>query len=97
MRHAGILAHSAEGASLCFVTFCQEGFRALGPHEHPDVTVDCIALGRSMSAWEGGDYAAIRLVLADSVTRLARAGAEFFVCPDNTAHIAFEQPGPDRT
>ena len=94
MRHAGLLAHSVEGASLCLVTFCREGFRALGPHEHPDVTLDCIALARSMAAWASGDYAAVRLVLAESVIRLARAGAEFVVCPDNTAHIALEQPGP---
>ena len=30
MRHVGILAHSTEGASLCFLAFCQQGFRRLG-------------------------------------------------------------------
>ena len=25
--------------------------------------------------------------------KLAAAGADFFVCPDNTAHIALESPG----
>jgi aspartate/glutamate racemase len=30
-----------------------------------------------------------------SADRLARADADFFVCPDNTAHIALERPGPD--
>jgi aspartate racemase len=95
MTHAGILAHSAEGAALCFRTFCQEGFRRLGPHEHPDVTLDCIALARSMSAWESGDHAMIRNTLALSVRRLAAAGADFFVCPDNTAHMALELPGTD--
>ena len=90
MKHLGILAHSAEGAALCFRTFCQEGFRELGEHQHPDVTLDCIAMARSMPAWDAGDYAAIRATLAESVQRLARAGAEFFVCPDNTAHQALE-------
>jgi aspartate racemase len=93
MKHAGILAHSAEGASLCFLTFCQAGFEALGPHQHPDVTLDCIAMGHSMRAWDSGDYAAVRPILAESVRRLAGAGAEFFVCPDNTAHIAMELDG----
>jgi aspartate/glutamate racemase len=93
MKHLGILAHSAEGAALCFQAFCQEGFRELGPHEHPDVTLDCIALARSMPAWEEGDYNSIRATLAVSVQRLARAGADFFVCPDNTAHLALETPG----
>jgi aspartate racemase len=95
MKHLGILAHSAEGAALCFRAFCQEGFGELGPHDHPDVTLDCIALARSMPAWDHGDYGAIRSTLSLSVQRLARAGADFFVCPDNTAHMALEQPGAE--
>jgi aspartate racemase len=92
-RHLGILAHSAEGAALCFRAFCQEGFVELGPHDHPDVTLDCIALARSMPAWDSGDHRSIRATLALSLERLARAGADFFVCPDNTAHMALERPG----
>jgi aspartate racemase len=30
-----------------------------------------------------------------SVRRLAAAGADFFACPDNTAHMALEQPGEE--
>jgi len=93
MLHLGILAHSTEGAALCFRTFCQEGFAELGPHAHPDVTMDCIALSRSMPYWDSGDYAPIREILGESVDRLARAGADFFVCPDNTAHMAMDLPG----
>lgn len=95
MKHLGILAHSVEGAALCFRVFCQEGFGELGPHDHPDVTLDCIALARSMPAWDQGDYTAIRATLSVSLQRLARAGADFFVCPDNTAHMALEQPGEE--
>jgi aspartate racemase len=95
MMHAGILAHSAEGAALCFRAFCQEGFRELGPHEHPDVSLDCIAMGRSMAHWNAGRHAAIRPILAESVRRLAAAGADFFALPDNTAHLALEATGPD--
>jgi aspartate racemase len=94
VQHLGILAHSAEGAALCFRAFCQEGFGELGPHEHPDVTLDCIALARSMPAWDAGDHISVRATLSVSVQRLANAGADFFVCPDNTAHLALEQPGP---
>jgi aspartate racemase len=94
MYHTGILAHSVEGASLCLRAFCQEGFRELGPHQHPDVSLDAIALAQSMPAWEAGDLATIRDILATSVERLARAGADFFVCPDNTAHLALEARGP---
>jgi aspartate racemase len=95
VKHLGILAHSTEGAALCLRAFCQEGFAELAPNEHPDVSLDCIALARSMPAWESRDYATIRATLALSVRRLAAAGADYFVCPDNTAHIALEQPGSE--
>lgn len=48
-----------------------------------------------MAAWEQSDYAAIRAILAQSAARLAQAGADFFLCPDNTAHLALETPGED--
>ena len=91
----GILAHSAEGAALCFLTFCREGFRELGPHMHPDVMLDCEAMGHVMAGWDAGDYPGIRAFLAQSVERLAKGGCDFFACPDNTAHIALELAGPD--
>lgn len=93
--HAGIVAHSIEGAALCLRAFAHEGFRRIGPHDHPDVTLDAIAAARSMAAWDSGDHQEIRAVLATSVERLAHAGAAFFVCPDNTAHLALEAAGPD--
>ncbi len=95
MRHLGILAHSVEGATLCLRAFCHQGFQDLGPHDHPDVTLDCIAMAKSMPAWSAGDYAAIRAIFSTGAERLARAGADFFVCPDNTAHLALEHPGED--
>ncbi|MGH3240703.1 MAG: aspartate/glutamate racemase family protein [Spirillospora sp.] len=95
MKHLGILAHSVEGAALCLRAFCQEGFRELGPDDHPDVTLDLIAMARSMPAWDAGDHDPIRATLGESVRRLAAAGADFFACPDNTAHLALERPGAD--
>jgi aspartate racemase len=95
VKHCGILAHSTGGAALCFLEFCQEGVRRLGSHVYPDVTLDYIAFGHSMPGWDAGDYDSIRATLSASVDRLARAGAEFFICPDNTAHLALERPGPD--
>lgn len=93
MKHLGILATTPEGAALCFRAFCQNGFSELGAHDHPDVTLDCIALARSLPAWQAGDYSTVRATLSASLRRLAAAGADFFACPDNTAHLALEQPG----
>ena len=89
----GILAHSSEGAALCYLTFCREGFREMRRHMHPDVMLDCTPMGRAMPAWEAGDLAAVRAIMAQSVERLADGGCDFFACPDNTAHIALESEG----
>ena len=93
MKHIGILAHSFEGAGLCFRTACLEGVRRLGPHMHPEITMTCSAMALAMDAWERGDNAHLRALFAIDAAKLAAAGADFFVCPDNTAHIALESPG----
>lgn len=91
----GILAHSSEGAALCFLTFCREGFAEMGQHMHPDVMMDCAAMGHVMPAWAAGDHGAVREFLAEAVERLAAGGSDFFACPDNTAHISLELAGPE--
>lgn len=93
MRHVGILAHSAEGATLCYRTTWLEGVARLGPHNHPPITLTGAAMHHAMDAWERGDLAALRAMFLADAARLAAAGAEFFVLPDNTAHLALEQPG----
>jgi aspartate racemase len=90
----GILAHSSEGAALCFLEFCRSGFRE-AQHMHPDVMLDCEAMGHVMPAWDAGDHATVRAFFERAVQRLADGGCDFFACPDNTAHIALEMPGTD--
>ena len=94
MKRAGILAHGIEGAAACLLAFCREGSTRMGAYDHPDVTLDGTPMARSLPAWEAGDHAAVRALLATRVERLAAAGAEVFACPNNTAHLALEQPGP---
>lgn len=93
MKHIGVLAHSAEGAALCFLAAAHEGERRLGAHFHPEITMDIIAMGETLAAWERLDFQPIVEVLSKTVDRLAAAGAEFFICPDNTAHLALESAG----
>ena len=93
MKHIGILAHSAEGATLCYRTCWMEGIARLGPHNHPQITMTGIAMHHSMDAWERGDLPFLRALFAADAERLAAAGADFFVLPDNTAHIALEARG----
>jgi aspartate racemase len=91
--HIGILAHSVPGAGQCLQDIARHSEAELGAYRHPTVTLDCIEMARSMPAWEAGDHGRVRAILAASVERLARAGCDLFVCPDNTAHLALESPG----
>ncbi len=91
MKTLGIVAHSAEGGALCFLTACREGAEHLGPHMHPDIVVSCVPMGLSMQGWETGDHATVGTFLARGVRHVADAGADFWVCPDNTAHIVLER------
>jgi aspartate racemase len=93
MKHIGILAHSFEGATLCFHTACLEGVKRLGAHNHPEITMTCSPMALVLEAWERGDNEELRGFFRKDAGKLAAAGADFFVCPDNTAHIALESPG----
>ncbi|HEY0299859.1 MAG TPA: amino acid racemase [Rhizomicrobium sp.] len=97
MKRIGILAHSAEGAALCFLEAVHEGERRLGAHFHPDIVLDIEAMGASLGDWERHNLQTIAARLRKSAERLQAAGADFWICPDNTAHMAFEalrQPLP---
>jgi len=93
MKHIGILAHSFEGATLCYRETCLEGVGRLGPHFHPEITLTGIAMHFMMDAYERGDHDMVRRLFVPDIRKLAAASAEFFVCPDNTAHISFERAG----
>jgi len=95
MKHIGILSHSFEGATLCYRTTCLEGVRRLGPHLHPEITMTGIAMHFMMDAYEGADHQRVRDLFQHDIGKLAAAGVDFFVCPDNTAHIALELEGAD--
>ncbi len=95
MKHIGILAHSSEGSALCYLAMCHMGAEHLGAHLHPDISLSVIAMGASMPAWEAERLPEIKRTLASSVERLADSGCDFFVCPDNTAHLALETGAGD--
>jgi aspartate racemase len=90
MKHIGILAHSADGAALCFQEMVRESARKLGAHEHPEITLSILPMGPTLAAYDAGDLGAVNAHLTRTCQRLASAGCDFFVCPDNTAHIALD-------
>lgn len=90
MQHIGILAHSADGAGLCYLEMVRESARRLGPHKHPEITLSILPMGPTIPWWDQLALDKINAYLRATAQRLANAGCDFFVCPDNTAHIAFD-------
>src|SRR5438046_6878705 len=88
--HIGIVGCSAEGAALCYRTICEEGAALLGPHAHPEVSMNTSSLGQYVKCLDAGDTAGVGELMLASAHKLARAGADFLICPDNTIHQAFD-------
>jgi len=91
MQHIGIVACSAEGAALCYQSLCREASTIIGKNDHPRITMDSIPLAAWMPAFDAGDDAGLAAVMLDSAHLLAAAGADFLICPDNSAHRAWNE------
>ena len=89
-RHIGIVAVSAEGAALCYRTICIEGATILGRHAHPEVSMHTLPLSEHMSRMEAGRWDKVGELMLASARKLAAIGADFLICPDNTAHQALD-------
>jgi aspartate racemase len=92
--HIGIVGCSAEGAALCYRTICQGGAQLLGPHAHPEVSMHTPSLARYLAFLERGDLEGVAGLMLASARKLAQAGADFLICPDNTIHAAYELVAP---
>ncbi|MCP4330231.1 MAG: amino acid racemase [Alphaproteobacteria bacterium] len=93
-QHIGIVACSAEGASLCYRTICVEGADLLGPRAHPEVSMHTPSLADYVTCLDRGDMAGVGELMLASADKLARIGADFLICPDNTIHQAFDYVAP---
>ena len=87
-RHIGIVACSAEGAALCYRTVCLEGAQYLGALDHPEVSMHTHSLAEYMRCIDRDDWGGVAQLMLSSAHKLARAGAGFLICPDNTIHQA---------
>ncbi len=90
MLHIGIVACSTEGAALCYRTISLEGSQMLGRHGHPEISLHSYSLAQYMKYIERGDWAGVAELMISSAEKLARGGADFLICPDNTIHQAFD-------
>src|SRR5512142_2752112 len=83
-QHIGIVACSAEGASLCYRTICTEGAPLLGAHAHPEVSMHTPPFDRYMRRIYAGDWQGVADLMLESARKLAAIGAQVLICPDNT-------------
>lgn len=93
-QHIGIVGCSAEGASLCYRTICVEGAKLLGPHAHPEVSMHTPSLADYVACLDAGDLDGVGELMLASAHKLAKTGADFLICPDNTIHQAFAYLAP---
>jgi aspartate racemase len=93
-QHIGIVACSAEGAALCYRTICLEGTAVMGRHAHPEVSMHTHSLADYMRCIYANDWQGVADLMLSSAEKLARIGADFLICPDNTIHRAFDLVAP---
>ncbi len=89
-QHIGIIACSAEGAALCYRTICLEGAELLGKHGHPEVSMHTHPLAQYMTCIHANDWPGVAELMLSSAEKLAKCGADFLICPDNTIHQVFD-------
>lgn len=90
-KHIGIIAVSSAGAALCYRTLFQEAFAVMGKFVHPEVSLHTHCLSRYMDCIEKDDWDGVASLMVSSAKKLAAAGADFGICPDNTVHRYFEK------
>jgi aspartate racemase len=90
-KHIGIIAVSSEGAALCYRTICQEAPAVMGKFANPEVSMHTHSLSRYMDYIGKDDWDGVASLMVSSAKKLAAAGADFAICPDNTVHRSFEK------
>jgi len=93
-KHIGIVACSAEGAALCYRTICVEAPSEMGEHRHPEITMHTHPLSEYMVHIRAGNWDMVAQLMLSSARKVAQAGADFAICPDNTIHQAFDHVTP---
>lgn len=89
-KHIGIAAVTFEGAALCYRTICAEAVSVMGEYQHPEITLHAFPFADHMAFIVRHDWEGVAGLLLNSAEKLARAGADFAICPANTTHEAFK-------
>ena len=66
----------------------------MGAYGHPEVSMHSHSLADYVVCLERGDWQGVGALMLSSAEKLARAGADFLICPDNTIHQAMPYVAP---
>ena len=92
-KHVGIVSVNYEGTALCYRSICTEAASVMGEYQHPQITIHSFPLGDYLRFVSRRDWEGVAGLLIESAERVARAGADFAICPANTTHEAFKFMG----
>jgi len=67
-----------------------EGQGLFGRYTHPEVTMHTYPFNKYMRYIEAGDWDGVAGLMLSSAEKLAKVGADFAICPDNTVHQAYD-------
>jgi aspartate racemase len=93
-KHIGIVSVNYEGTALCYRSICIEAASLMGEYQHPQITIHSFPLADYMHFVSKLDWEGVAGLLLESAEKVARAGADFAICPANTAHEAFKSMRP---
>jgi aspartate racemase len=88
--HIGIVAGTADGASLCYRSLCHEAGTLTGRPAHPELTMHAFPLAWYLDLIERDDWTGVAALMSRSAAKVVAAGAELIICPNNTLHRAFD-------
>ena len=92
-KHIGIVSVNYEGTALCYQTICEQAASVMGEYNHPQITIHSFPLANYMRFVSRLDWEGVAELLIESAEKVARAGADFAICPANTTHEAFKFMG----
>ena len=62
----------------------------MGEHDHPEVSMHTHSLAEYMKCIYRDDWNGVGDLMVSSANKLAKIGADFLICPDNTIHKSFD-------
>jgi aspartate racemase len=66
----------------------------MGDYNHPEVSMHTFPFKLHVDAMRRDDWQAVAGLMVSSAVKLAQIGADFAICPDNTAHQAIPMVRP---